>query len=134
MPKLLHRLTSVSDVPSLHCLCCGRASSATAEVKSQGRSEREGGGIISLHERGVEVSSPRMNSKTGWHFHSTLKCIYQIRSQLLECGEWPERLAFLWGGRTHKRRPIILCWNKSATDTAVKKEEVEEEEGEEKDQ
>lgn len=30
---------------------------------------------------------------------------------------WP----FLWGGRAHKSMPLILCWNKSDTDTAVKK-------------
>ncbi len=39
----------------------------------------------------------------------------------MECGEWPELLAFLWGGRTHKSRTIILCSNKSDTDTAVEK-------------
>lgn len=39
----------------------------------------------------------------------------------MECGEWPELLAFLWGGGAHKSMPIILCWNKSDTDTAVKK-------------
>lgn len=37
----------------------------------------------------------------------------------MECREWPELLAFLLGGRTHKSRPIILCWNKSDTDTAL---------------
>lgn len=76
---------------------------------------------ILMHRGGVEVSSPYMNAKRGQLFHSTLKCIYQIRSQLVECGEWRELLAFLWGSRTHKSRPIILCWNKSDTDTAVKK-------------
>lgn len=68
-----------------------------------------GGSVILIYER-----------KRGRLFHSTLKCICQIRSQLVEWGEWPELLAFLWGGRTHKRRPIILCWNKSDTDTALK--------------
>lgn len=62
-----------------------------------------------------------MNAKRGQLFHPTLKCIYQIRSQLVEWGEQPELLAFLWGGRGHKSRPIILRWNKSDRDTAEEK-------------
>lgn len=51
--------------------------------------------------------------------HSTLKYICQIRRQLAEWEEWPELLAFLWGSKRHKRSPIIPCWNKSDTNTAV---------------
>lgn len=39
----------------------------------------------------------------------------------MEWGEQPELLAFLWGGRGHKSRPIILRWNKSDRDTAEEK-------------